>query len=206
MATGCDSTASTPSVRLREASSSLLSLEENRTKRMLRRTHTISLVLSTQKGFACSSRPPHHEREVTLLIYQHLSAIIEHAPLETLAARTVLPMLSDAGRVLWSGHLRYRRAFSCSAVSNLQRTGPPGDARPALCKIRRTGRTINCPLSVSTSWRVPVLGGLRADAPNTTLKKFEKGKTVEKKIEREGSDSERERNNQSALQRPLAQN
>ena len=145
MATGCDSTASTPSVRLREASSSLLSLEENRTKRMLRRTHTISLVLSTQKGFACSSRPPHHEREVTLLIYQHLSAIIEHAPLETLAARTVLPMLSDAGRVLWSGHLRYRRAFSCSAVSNLQRTGPPGDARPALCKIRRPGRTINCP-------------------------------------------------------------
>lgn len=125
MATGCDSTSSTPSVRLREASSSLLSLEENRKKRMLRRTHKISLVLSTQKGFACSSRHPHHEREVTLLIYQHLSAIIEHAPLETLAARTVLPMLSDAGRVLWSGHLRYRRAFSCSAVSNLQRTGPP---------------------------------------------------------------------------------
>jgi hypothetical protein len=51
-----------------------------------------------------------------------------------------------------------------------------------------------------------VLGGLWADAPNTTLKKFEKGKTVEKKIERERSDSERERNNQSALQRPLAQN
>ena len=126
MATGCDSKASTPSVRLREASSSLLSLEENRKKRMLRRTHKISLVLNTQKGFACSSRPPHHEREVTLLIYQHLSAIIEHAPLETLAARTVLPMLSDAGRVLWSGHLRYRRAFSCSAAQPSATCNAPG--------------------------------------------------------------------------------